>query len=173
MRKLRLQAACVVRNSLIRNVDPDSVISWPGNRDPQSRKRPFLGRIFCSLERGGWMTPRGGCRPAEPPRSRKIFSIFGLRNFGLSARFRLKKLSVWPILGGFLSNGATCRHVRSVHQLLWCPQYVDNQSGQKTTTNLTCGLPVPVSQTYLSLDGTPKEMFLSTKFIQSCLCFSI
>ena len=36
------------------------------------------GRRFCSLERGGCMTPRGGLRPPEPPRSRKILVGFWL-----------------------------------------------------------------------------------------------
>ena len=100
---------CLVRSLLIRNLGADSHISWPGNRDPQPPIRPFLTRKSCSLDRGGWMTPRGGCRPTDPPRSRKIFLIFDLRNFGLSARLRLKKLSVWARLAGFLSNRATCK----------------------------------------------------------------
>ena len=63
------------------------------------------------LGKGGMDDPSGGLLPPRPPpRSRKMFSIFGLRNVDFSARFWCKKLSVWLILGGFLSDRATCIH---------------------------------------------------------------
>ena len=71
--------ACLLRiNLLMRNLGADSVISWPRNRDPQARKRPFLGRIFCSLERRGWMTLGGAAAPPNPP-ARKRFLDFWLK----------------------------------------------------------------------------------------------
>ena len=70
--EVEIQVAFLLRNLLIRNLGADFQISWPGNRDSQAPRRPFLRRISCSLEREGWMTPPGGCRPPEPPRSRKI-----------------------------------------------------------------------------------------------------
>ena len=62
-----------LRNLLIRNLGADFHISWPGNRDSQAPKRPFLNRISCSLEREGWMTPRGGCAPPNPPARERFF----------------------------------------------------------------------------------------------------
>ena len=101
---LRIQDAFFIRNLLIRNLGADFQISWPGNRNSQLPKTPFLKWISCSLEREGWMTPRGGCRPPEPSRSRKMFLIFGLRNCPVSGRFGAKKSSMWTRLGGFLSE---------------------------------------------------------------------
>ena len=76
-------------------------LAWKSR--PSVPKRRFLGRTCCSLERGGGTTPSGGLRPSKPPVS-EDFLNFGLRNVGVWARFWLKKLSVWPRFGGFLSE---------------------------------------------------------------------
>ena len=71
-----VQAALLVRNLLIRNVGADSVISWPGNRDPQPPEKTIScknilqlgneGRLLAPLSRNaaGAHVP-GGCRTAE------------------------------------------------------------------------------------------------------------
>ena len=43
--------------------------SMTADDGPGVKKRNTL----LQLGKGGWMTPRGGCAPREPPRSRKIF----------------------------------------------------------------------------------------------------
>ena len=102
--EVEIQVAFLLRNLLIRNLGADFQISWPGNRHSQPPKGPFSKWLLCSLEREGWMTPRGGCRPPELSRSRHFFFNFDSRTFGISDRFLAKKLSVWARTGGFLSG---------------------------------------------------------------------
>ena len=74
---ITLQLTFLIRNLLIRNVGADSVISWPGNRDPQSPGRPFLR----GKDRAAW---KGGMDPLEgaaaPPNHllRIMFLMFDL-----------------------------------------------------------------------------------------------
>ena len=88
------QLANLLRNLLIRNLGADSVVSWPENRDPQSRKDDFLEGNLAAWK-GRDARPLGGA--AAPP-------LFDSRNFGVWAQFWLKKPSVWPRFGGFLSK---------------------------------------------------------------------
>ena len=48
-------------------------LAWKSK--PSVPKRRFLGRTFCSLERGGGTTPSGGLRPPEP-RLRRFFRFW-------------------------------------------------------------------------------------------------
>ena len=67
-----VQVAGVIRNSLLRNIGADAMISGPENRDPQPLEHDFWEGGFCSLERGGCMNPRG-CSPPNPPARESCF----------------------------------------------------------------------------------------------------
>ena len=69
----KIQVAGLTRNLLIRNVEEEFPHFSAWKSGPSVPKRPFLGKIFCSLEREGWMTPWRGCRLPEAPRSRNNF----------------------------------------------------------------------------------------------------
>ena len=107
-------------------------LAWKSR--PTAPNKRFLGRTFCSLERRSGTTCSGGLRPPLNPSSRKMFLTFGLRHFGVCARCWLKKLSVWPIFGGFLSEWRPVFRRRIVIETAFLATQGINASGVATET---------------------------------------
>ena len=61
--------ACLIRNFIISNLEADSAISWPRNRDPQPPEKTISWKDILQLGKGGVDDPSGGLRPPRPHRS--------------------------------------------------------------------------------------------------------